>query len=498
VWLAQGPLALAAALAPDAQGDRSAALGHAALYWLALAGTGPALAWLSVWLAPPTVRELEARAQQRQDDAIGRVGHRSAVRGGGEPVDGVRLGERLAGDGVLPLRGGELVLPLELLARHALVVGASGSGKTETLLKIAHQVASKSEWAVFFVDGKGDRDTMRRFYALMRDAGRAPRLFPDEGYDGWRGNASDIAGRLVEVIDFAEEGPGAYYRDQAVNILRLACELPAGPPQSAADLLARLDFTTLETAYLAHAALSEVLAYTPRQVAEVRARHSAFFGALRGRLDHGWAFEDADCGYLLLDGLRLKHEATRLARLLVEDFTQYAVDRKPRHRRVLLIVDEFSAIAQAGTSLVDIVERTRGFGVAAILSPQVVEGMGGPEAAARIIGSAHTVLLHQVPQPEEIVKVAGTRLVMETSVQHDQGRATGLGSARLQHAFKVDPNHVRALPVGVCFAIRSGQAATVRITRAPELTEIELPTPTAPPPHGAAATETTPIPPLLP
>ena len=142
---------------------------------------------------------------------------------------------------------------------------------------------------------------------------------------------------------------------------------------------------------------------------------------------------------------------------------------------MLLIVDEFSAIAQAGTSLVDVVERTRGFGVAAILSPQVVEGMGGEEAAARIIGSAHTILLHQVPLPEEIVKVAGTRLVMETSVQHDHGRATGLGSARLQHAFKVDPNEVRRLPVGVCFAIRAGQAATVRITRAPELAHIQLP-----------------------
>jgi hypothetical protein len=66
--------------------------------------------------------------------------------------------------------------------------------------------------------------------------------------------------------------------------------------------------------------------------------------------------------------------------------------------------------------LVDVVERTRGFGVAAILSPQVVEGMGGAEAAARIIGSTHTILLHQVPMPEAIVKVAGTRLVMETSI----------------------------------------------------------------------------------
>ena len=103
--------------------------------------------------------------------------------------------------------------------------------------------------------------------------------------------------------------------------------------------------------------------------------------------------------------------------------------------------------------------------------------------------------------PEEIVKVAGTRLVMETSVQHDHGRATGLGSARLQHAFKVDPNEVRRLPVGVCFAIRAGQAATVRITRAPELAHIQLPAPTAtavssdPVPPGTTAE---PLPPLIP
>ena len=449
------------------------ALLHVGPWWLILAGTGPALAWAFAWLAPPSLRDLEARAQRRADRRVSRLARFDSHAE--SDVAGVVLGRRLVGDEVLPTRRGDMVLPLQWLARHALVVGASGSGKTETLLRIAHEVACRSDWSVFFIDGKGDRETMRRFHALMADAGRTSRLFPDEGYDGWRGDGADVAARLVEVIDFAEDGPAAYYRDQAVNLIRLACDAPAGPPRSAAELLHRLDLASLETAYFASDALPEVLAYTQRQVAEVRARYSAFLGALRGRLDAGWSFEDTDAGYLLLDGLRLKHEAARLARFLVEDFTQYAVERKPRGQRVLLIVDEFSAIAQAGTGLVDVVERTRGFGVAAILSPQVIEGMGAPEAAARIIGSAHTILLHQIPQPEEIVKVAGTRLVMETSVQHGQGRATGLGSARLQHAFKVDPNEVRRLPVGVCFAIRAGKAAIVRITRAPDLADVELP-----------------------
>ena len=324
---AHGHQALVAAFSPQsaANGGLKVALGHVVWCWLALAGCGPALAWLGAWLAPPTLRELEARSQRRTERRVARLAQREQP----DLASAVGLGARIAGDAVLPSRGRELVLPLAWLARHALVLGASGSGKTETLLRIAHEVARRADWAVFLIDGKGDRETMRRFHALMADAGRRARLFPDEGYDGWRGSASDVASRLVEVIDFAQEGPGAYYRDQAVNLIRLACDAPAGPPRNAHELLARLDLPTLATAYAGSPQLPEVLAYTPRQVAEVRARYSGFFGAIRGRLDQGWAFEDTNAGYLLLDGLRLKHEATRLARFLVEDFTQYAVERKP-------------------------------------------------------------------------------------------------------------------------------------------------------------------------
>jgi len=101
--------------------------------------------------------------------------------------------------------------------------------------------------------------------------------------------------------------------------------------------------------------------------------------------------------------------------------------------------------------------------------------MGGPEAAARIIGSVGTVVLHQLPAPEELVRIAGTRLVVESSLQHDEGQATGLGSARTQHAFKVDPNEVRALQPGMCFVIGSGRAAKVAIARAPAVPEARLP-----------------------
>ncbi len=202
-------------------------------------------------------------------------------------------------------------------------------------------------------------------------------------------------------------------------------------------------------------------------LAGIRARYAAFFTTVGAALDGDTALDEIDTAYFLLDGLRLKYEAGYLARFLVEDFTQWAAGRKPRQQRVLLIVDEFSAIAEAGQGLVDVVERTRGFGVATVLCPQLAEGMGSPQAAARIIGSVQTILLHATPMPEQLVSVAGTRRVNFTTRQLEGDAYTGLGSTRVEHEFSVDPNEVRRLRVGQCFAIGSGQAMKLQIAPAP-------------------------------
>ena len=134
---------------------------------------------------------------------------------------------------------------------------------------------------------------------------------------------------------------------------------------------------------------------------------------------------------------------------------------------MLLIVDEFSAIAD-GERMARLVEVVRSYGAAFVLAPQAYEGMGGEQAAARILNAAHTILLHAVPDPEPIVKAAGTRLAIEQSLQHDAGRSTEIGSARAAApAQGADPNEVRRLPPGMCFAIGSGRAQKLQIASMP-------------------------------
>src|SRR5437016_14441512 len=73
--------------------------------------------------------------------------------------DGI-LGAMLSGDLFEWSRrdGGRLWLayPEPDLSHHGVVVGAAGSGKTETLLRIAYLAARAYRWRVVFLDAKGE------------------------------------------------------------------------------------------------------------------------------------------------------------------------------------------------------------------------------------------------------------------------------------------------------------------------------------------------------
>jgi conjugal transfer pilus assembly protein TraD len=382
---------------------------------------------------------------------------------------GVVLGIKRGGEHALPMVGARVVLSKERLCRHLLVCGATGSGKTETVLRVAWAVAKGTRAPVFYLDGKGDRRTAKRFVGLMKDAGRQTRVFPNEPLDGWRGEAHEIKGRLMEIVDYATTGGATWYRDLAKVVLSLTCQQPSGAPKSSRELLARMDLDALKRV---HGEIPELLALSAQQVNQVRLRYAAFFGETRGALDGdteaAWAWEDTQAAYLLLDSLRLREETGCLARFLLEDFAHYFTSRKPPGEWALLVVDEFSALAEAA-GMARCIEQARGFDTALVLVPQVVAGMGEQADARRILGSVETVICHRVNTPEELVALAGTRPVPELSTRFNRAGTTGEGSIQQRHHYKIDPNRVRGLPEGEAFLISRGRAMHTQILRAPQL-----------------------------
>ncbi len=202
--------------------------------------------------------------------------------------------------------------------------------------------------------------------------------------------------------------------------------------------------------------------FSAEHIDACRQRYRSFFDATDGQLDGDWALEDTDCAYLLLNELLYAEETSKLARL--PDRGLQAVRRQPQPdgRQVLLIVDEFSAIAD-GERMARMVEIVRSYGAAVVLAPQAYEGMGGPEAAARILNAAHTIILHAVPDPEPIIRAAGTQMAIEWS----SSTSRPLDRARLDpHAapVRVDPNEVRRLTPGMCFVIGAAAAQKLQIS----------------------------------
>jgi hypothetical protein len=390
---------------------------------------------------------------------------------------GVVLAEMTGGERALPLAGNLALVSLKRLCNHVLVFGATGSGKTETLLRLAWTVAESAKAPVFYLDGKGDRRTAERFVALMRYAGRETRVFPDEPLDGWRGEPHEIRARLLEVVDYATDGPAAWYRDVAKAVVSLACTHPDGPPRSSEQLLDRLDMESLTAAHGDSRALRGL---RPSQVDQVRLRYEAVLGETRGALDGGWGWEDTRAAYLLLDSLKLPEETRGLARFLFEDFAHYFTTRKPREQPCVLIVDEFSALAST-QGMAARVEQARGFNAALILAPQVVAGMGGEKEAARILGNVETLVCHCLNTPDELVELAGTRLVQEYSTRRTREGPTGESMSRPRTEHKIDPNKVRALGQGEAFLISHGRTMKARVLRAPQM---DAPLPElAPPPR---------------
>ena len=385
--------------------------------------------------------------------------------------EGVVLGRRLAGDRVLPMRGPDLIWPFEQMRRHAVILGASGAGKTETSMRIAHEVATKTDAPVFYLDAKGDRGSAERFCALMRAAGRRVRVFPNERFDAWRGDWRAIVNRLLEVIEFVPEGPAAYYRDIAKTALQLACNHPDGPPRSSAELLHRLDYELLLNA---HGPTTAVLSVPRDKVSQVRLRYEAFFGQLGSLLDGDWSFEDTDAAYFLLDSVALGEDTAGAASLLFADFAHYFTQRKDRDRLCVLFVDEFAAIASS-SDLAMKVEQARSFNASLILVPQTVSGMGEPTQRDRIFGSVETVIAHAVNEPERIAELAGARRALELTHRFEQGVRGRDGLARPEDRPRVDPDRIRELATGTAWVIRRGRAAKLAVRRAPGTEPVSLP-----------------------
>ncbi len=352
-----------------------------------------------------------------------------------------------------------LIFPQEIIARPGVVIGEAGSGKTETLLRLAYLTAAIYHYDVVFLDAKGDRATAARFVAAMRQAGKQRvKVFPCSPYYGWKGDADALFNRLMAVQSYSEE----YYHNIARLLLSLALHVPGGPPRSSRDLLENLTLDALRVRYRGHYEASEIERVTDKDANGVYNRYRAFFSMLQGKLDRGFTFDETDAAYILLDGIAFREETGSIGSYLMEDIAHYIARRKPAVQKVLIIIDEVSALAI--DNIANLAERLRSFGGAMLLSSQSQQGLARTQDERdRILGTAHTLILHTCNAPERLIERAGKHKQVRAGWSVRDQAGTGYGTMQLQDEYVVPPDDVRRLDVGEVYLIANGYGQQGRV-----------------------------------
>jgi hypothetical protein len=387
-----------------------------------------------------------------------------------QPPPAEPLGLSLGGDLYEWLRGGQLCLPLEEMWRHGTVVGEPGYGKTMTLLRLA-TIAVRYGMQVIFLDLKGSKQTAAQFVAAMHmlGVGRIA-VYPQQAYDGWRGDANALYNRLMAMID---PGTHPYYRRITSALVSLAVNAPGGPPRSSQGFLARLDEKWLKYAYAGkmHWYAQRKIKKLSEHISETSLTYDGFFDGVAGGLDGTFAFEDADAVYIGLDGDALKEQAVGMARYLLEDAAHYAKHRKAPGVRMLCIIDEFGALGISNVA--GLYEHMREAGLSMWASAQSHAGLGSERD--NVLAASSIKILHRCGDPEELVKFAGQREVPAFSQILDDERDTRplldepartpsrRTTVHMQRQYAVPIEDVQQLALGTIAFITGGLHAWVQV-----------------------------------
>lgn len=367
-------------------------------------------------------------------------------------------------------REGEwLQLRNRMLSQHMLIIGTTGAGKSETIKRLVAETLRETERDIFFIDGKGDLELGQSIAQMVYEV-RSVRVplflmgLSETGslYHGFRGTASDIYNRLCALVGVEEAvGNATYFADVNREFLQLICLAPEGPPRSFEELIDRLDLTWLAKTY----------AQDPRNRAAVKALDKESLSGLRMRLSplsrelaplihpDGFVLEESRGAVFTLRTQSVGDTARRFLRFFVEDVKDFVGKRQQRPG--LLIIDEFGAFNNENVLALLTLARSADLGV--VLATQDIASLGEEKTRRLIMANARTKILMATDFPEEVAQLAGTMYGIEASIQHQDGEATGSGSARVQHQFRVDMNEVARLQPGEAFLIRQRYSAKFKV-----------------------------------
>jgi hypothetical protein len=398
-----------------------------------------------------------------------------------------------------------LTVPYAAMGRHQVIIGSSGSGKTNLMMRTwagwyaaaltAHRDHGAPRPLLVVLDCKGGPDSRvkaERTRRLLHGAGAGRvAIWPDDAaLSLWALPPADLAVTLFQLIE-SGTGPAAYYADVTQAVLTLAVSAPPGPPAGGEAFLDRLVPGWLEAAYASDPARLAAVKAAARSLPDIGLRYRTLLERLGLALNGPGTIAEADAWYCILEGTREQTVAEAQAMALTELVAHVATSRDTEPRAILLACDDYSAVS-GRVPLWQLYERGRSLGLGVQVSAQSWQGLGrDDDERTRIAATADGgIWLMRTPYPQPVCELAGTRRVIETATKLLGNVWGDEGTARVQHAWTVDPGIARRLYTGQAAYITRGGCTWVQIAR-PKPSPLSLlgSPPLPPPPVIPAAPE---------
>jgi hypothetical protein len=368
--------------------------------------------------------------------------------------DGVLLGRWVKGDKPLPVRGSGMIWPFEQLKYHAVIFGEPGSGKTETAMRMAHDVAAKAGAPVFWLDAVGDADLAERFTDVMGAVGRRTFAFPDEPFNAWRDNPDLIADYILDMSVIAAD------RDLAELILVTVLKYSPDPPRSSDELLERLDYDSL-------------MKFDPLNIAQHIDREShqrmlthlgQAIRGLDGNFDGDRSWGELDAGYFRVDAEPPVRGTSSLPRFLLNHWTLYLRRCEPAGPS-LMVISGLTEDLLSAEELRHLLGQAKLFNAGVILIWDSPEDIGPKGDSSKIFAAVWTTIVHRSGRLEGIDGIIGEKTVPETETAYHErhGELQPEFLVRQVEKPKLSQADFANLPTGTAWIVESGGVAKVQI-----------------------------------
>jgi type IV secretory pathway TraG/TraD family ATPase VirD4 len=428
----------------------------------------------------------------------------TAVRAGRSLAPARRARTASASEAAIELgtdsRGRPVSIAERELAAHGLILGASGAGKTTTLLTILSEQIRRGR-PVVAIDMKGSPAFAAALADAAAQAGRPLRIWTPDGERHWNplahGNATELKDKLIATERFTEPHYQRAAERYVQNVLQVLEGTHAERPPTLSEVVRMMDPHRLAGSLRGlprpHAErVQDYLAgLTPDQLSAVRGlqtRLAIITESHTGRyLEPSGAPADVDVrsalsgGEVVLFSLNSSTYgklAAQLGTLAVQDLVCAAGNRLGEGGRAqaTVAIDEASAL---GENLLSLFARSREAGIGVLAATQELADFDrvAPGLRDQVLGNTAFKVAHRQDVPssaQTVAQMAGTEKTWEYTEQLGGvlpgGYPNGRRTRRLGEQFVVHPNEIKTLGTGqavLLSKLRRDPASTVRVAPPP-------------------------------